>query len=473
MFRGWRWGGMLLGLLLPGCAHYAPQPLDPAATTAQLDSRRLDDPGLKQFLEQNLGTHLDRWPPQPWELPELTLVAFYYQPRLEVARAEWQATAAEVKTAGGRPNPTIAVTPGYDTTTAIPSPWFPAVNFDVPLETAGKRSKRIAAAQQRSAAARWQVIETAWQVRSQVRGSLLEVTVAEQRAGLLQLQVQTQQQLVHRLQQRLEAGAISRPELTTAQTALQHSEADLADARMRVAEARPRLAAALGLSTPALAGAEFGFEFPEPEPALTSAAARRMALQSRADILAALADYAAAEADLRLEIARQYPDIHLNPGYQYDQGDNKWSLGLTVELPLLNRNEGPIATATARRQLAAAKFTALQAQVIGDIDTAVAGWQAARASQKNIAALVAAAQKQLRAVTAQKRAGAADQLDVLAAQAEANNAALTQLDYEAQYQAKVGALEDALQRPADALAAALAAALAGTPEAPNRTPSKP
>jgi outer membrane protein TolC len=35
-------------------------------------------------------------------------------------------------------------------------------------------------------------------------------------------------------------------------------------------------------------------------------------------VLAALADYAASEAALRLEIAKQYPDIHLNPGYQLD-----------------------------------------------------------------------------------------------------------------------------------------------------------
>jgi broad specificity phosphatase PhoE len=30
------------------------------------------------------------------------------------------------------------------------------------------------------------------------------------------------------------------------------------------------------------------------------------------------------------EIAKQYPDIHLGPGYQYDQGVNKWTLGFSV-----------------------------------------------------------------------------------------------------------------------------------------------
>lgn len=57
---------------------------------------------------------------------------------------------------------------------------------------------------------------------------------------------------------------------------------------------------------------------------------RRQAVLNRADILAALAEYA----------ARQYPDAHLNPGYEFDQGDNKWILGLSLELPLRTPNGG-------------------------------------------------------------------------------------------------------------------------------------
>jgi outer membrane protein TolC len=97
-------------------------------------------------------------------------------------------------------------------------------------------------------------------------------------------------------------------------------------------------------------------------------------LQGRSDIQSALAEYAAAEADLQLQIAKQYPDVHLSPGYQYDQGDNKWSLGVTFELPLLNQNQGPIAEARARRLESAARFTELQAKVIGEIDRASAAY---------------------------------------------------------------------------------------------------
>ena len=438
--------------LLAGCVHYQPQPLAPEKSAAQLEARQLDDAGLRTFVEKNLGRPLAGWPPQRWNLELLTLAAYYYQPDLDVARAQWRVVQAGEKTAGGRPNPTLALTPGYNTTTAIPSPWFPAVNLDIPLETAGKRGKRIAEARELSNSARWNIVTTAWQVRSNVRAALLDLEVASQRAGLLEKQFAAQQVIVKMLQQRFMAGAISRPEITTAQIALNKTQLDLSDAESKRAAARSRLAGAIGVSVAVLDGVELKYDFLQQAPAeLTSAEARRVALQSRSDILGALADYAAAEADVRLEIAKQYPDVHLNPGYQYDMGDNKWSLGLTFELPLLNQNQGPIAESEARRKLSAAKFTALQAQVIGEIDRAVAGYDVAQKQLLTGNDLLDAQRQQQKSAEAQLQAGAADQLDLLSAQLEFSAASLVQVDNAAQLQRALGALEDALQRPADSI----------------------
>jgi outer membrane protein TolC len=443
-------------LILAGCAHFQPQPISPAKTAAQLEARRLDDAGLKKFLEQNSNDELKTWPVKQWDLDLLTLAAFYFHPNLEVARAQWQLAEAGIKTAGGRPNPTLSVTPTYNTTTFAPSPWGPSVNLDVPIETMGKRGKRIAEAQKLSESARFSFISAAWQIRSGVRGSLLAYKMAGRRAELLQKQLDAQQQIVQRLQQRFDAGTISRAELTLPQIALNKTQIDLSDAQSQQAEARSRLAEALGLSAVALDGGEFDFDFsPHPVEQLTSGDARRVALQSRSDILAALADYAAAEDNLRLEIAKQYPDVHLNPGYQFDQGDNKWSLGLTVELPILNQNQGAIAEAAARRKLNAAKFIALQAQVIGEIDRAVAGWRVAESQLKAGNKLLAVQQQSKKSAEVQVQAGAADELDRLNAELEFDSAALVQLDSETKSQTALGALEDALQRPADSIAAAI------------------
>ena len=353
-------------------------------------------------------------------------------------------------TAGQRPNPMLNVTPGYNTTTFAPSPWIPLGYLDVPMETAGKRGHRRAQAAQLAAAARLNVATAAWQVRSNLRSSLLDLAAAEQRAALLQTPIALQEKIVQRLDQQVQAGAIASSEAATFRIALAKARLDLAEARRLRADARARVAEAIGVPLRAVEGLQAPV-YPDITPKLaselTSAEARRAALQSRPDILATLAEYAASQAALQLEIAKQYPDVHLQPGYQYDQGDNKWTLGLTVELPVLHQNQGPIAEATARRREAAARFNALQAKVMAEIDRTVAVFQISETNSVALRSLAEELAKRTESVAAQFRAGAADQLDLLNAQLESASAALVQLDGQIKLQQAVGALEDAVQRP--------------------------
>ena len=138
---------LLAGGLVCGCAHYVAKPVSPEQTASALENRTLNDPGLRSFLETNLQRDPADWPPRSWDFEMLALAAFYYHPDLEVARAQWDVARAGIQTAGGRPNPTLSVAPGYNFNhiNAAPglSPWFPVVSLDVPIETAGKRGDRI------------------------------------------------------------------------------------------------------------------------------------------------------------------------------------------------------------------------------------------------------------------------------------------------------------------------------------------
>jgi outer membrane protein TolC len=447
-------------MILVGCAHFQPQPIAPEKTAALLEARRLDDAGLKEFLGQNLGREMLEWPVTNWSFKELELVAYYFHPGLEVARAQWLVAQAGLKTAGVRPNPSVSVSPGYDS--QIPgnySPWLVPVTLDVQVETAGKRGIRLAEAEKISESARWNYVSAIWQIRAAVRAALLDFNTAFRRVDLLETQFAAQMEIVKLLQGRFDSGAISRPELTTAQIVLNRTQLDLSDAKSKKSDARSRLAQSLGLTGAALDGENFNFDFsPGNASGLSSADARQIALRSRADILAALADYAAAEADLRLQIAKQYPDLHFGPGYAWNSGnagDNQWSLGLTVELPVLDQNQGPIAEAEARRKLSAAKFVELQSQVIGDIDRAVAGFRVAQDQMQAGKAILAAERQQLKSAEAQLEAGVADQIDSLNARMALSSALLAQIDNESKFLAAYGMLEDALQRPADSIAAGI------------------
>ena len=122
-----------------------------------------------------------------------------------------------------------------------------------------------------------------------------------------------------------------------------------------------------------------------------------------------------------------------------------------AELPVLNRNRGPIAEAKAKRAQAAAKFLSLQAQVIGEIDRALAARAASQEQLRQIDALLQAHRQHVQAVQAAVNAGGADQLQLSSARSEVALAEVARLDAAIKVQQSLGQLEDAVQVPFDAL----------------------
>jgi outer membrane protein TolC len=441
-----------VSLALVSCARFHSKPLSASANADALESRSLTNAALKAILEKNLHRNFDNWPEVEWDFDMLTLAAFYYHPSLEVARAQWAVAQGGEKTAGQRPNPTLTVTPTYNFTTLVPSPWDPVGSIDVPIETAGKRRHRRAQAAALSAAAKLNIASAAWTVRSGVRSGLMDLATAGQRETALEKQVSVQEEILRRQEQQAALGEIAPSESLAVRIALQKSRLDLADARRQRVEARARMAEAIGVPLRALYEVRLAPGSPENVRSmadLTTSEVRRTALQTRPDILAGLAEYAASQSALQLEIAKQYPDVHLQPGYEFDQGDSKWSLGFTVDLPVLNQNQGPIAEAQARREEAAARFNALQAKVLAEIDSAIEVFRISETNSTTLRTFTEAQAKRRDSVAAQLKAGAVDQVELLNAQFEFATAEVVQLEGEIKLQQAAAALEDAVQRPLD------------------------
>ncbi len=443
---------LVLGMGMAGCARFHPQPLSPSQTAVEIEARRLDGPEFRRFLETNLSHPLAEWPPKSWDFEMLTLAAFYYHPSLDVARANWAVALGGDKTAAQRPNPVLSAVPGWSFDPASGSDfthWLPGVSLDVPIETAGKRGYRIAQARHLSESARLDIITAAWQVRSNLRTSLIGLYGARQRDLLLQRQLALQDRIVQSSEQRFQVGAIASGELGLVRIARDRARVDWLDARRMSAEALSKVADTIGVPAGALDGLELSENlFPTvPVAELTSAGLRRRALVGRSDILGLLEDYAASQSALQLEVARQYPDIHLGPGYQYDQGNQKVTLGLTMDLPVLSQNQGPIAEAAARRNLAAARFIELQTRVMNQIDSAVTSYRATAQQVATLESVQTAQEKQSEQMGEQEKAGEAEPLDTLNARVEVSVAELAALDGRLRLQQALGALEDAVQQP--------------------------
>src|SRR5208282_1955014 len=236
-----RWMFLVPILVVGGCTTFHPEPISPEKNAAAFDARSLTNASLRTFLETNHIT--GPWARRSWDLNALTLVAFYYQPALAEARAQWASARAAQITAGERPNPTVGFTPTYDTTT--PPPWIYGLTWDIPIETAGKRGKRIAEAEHLSEAQRWNFVSAAWQVRSRVRTALLNLYAARETEALLARQESAQNNVVRLLEGQLAAGAVSDFEVTQARIALDTTRLARQDADGQRRQARVQLANAL------------------------------------------------------------------------------------------------------------------------------------------------------------------------------------------------------------------------------------
>jgi len=434
------------GCLLTGCAaqRYRPAPIVPSASASQFESRSLADTGLRSFEERSLGYTVSPWPPNAWDLQALSLAALYFNPSLDLVRARLATAKGAVVTASARPNPTFDFTPG------APSPYLLTQDFLFAIETAGKRRLRAQIATNLSDAAWFDLADSAWTVLMGVRLALLNYLVASQNLDLLRSEQKSREDQVAILEQVLSAGEITRFDVDLARIELSKTTVAIRTAEGQVADTKAALATAIGLPMTALDGIEFSWPEMDKPPAAASLSAdqvQRDAVLNRLDIRRALAQYAAAEAILHLEIAKQYPNFNIGPGYTYEERNSFFTVGFSTSLPVLNRNQGPIAEAAGRRKEAAAAFLQTQAQVIEKSERALAVYKAALNEVAEAQSLYRLQEAQVRRVQENIRAGADYQLSLDGAQIQASVLVRSQLDALARAQRALGDLEDAVQRP--------------------------
>ena len=431
----------IISLYLASCVEFKSRSLSADGSSSAFANRSLTDSGLDGFLvKQKSGRGA-------WNLDRLALVGAYFQGDVAVARAEAEQAAAGIQTAGQMPNPVLSFSPGYNSSSKGISPWIMSPTLDVTIETAGKRGQRLASARAKAEAAQLRVAAAAWDTRSKIRKAMLELYAAGENTMLLQAEVALHEAAVGKLQAQVTVGESPGFELTQERLGLSRAMLALHDAEKLAATSQAQLASAVGVSSAALSAVTVDFSAFKSLPSTPGTGTRRRALTHRADLLAALADYAAADADLRLEIAKQYPDIHLNPGYEFDQGDDKWHLGFGVELPILNQNRGPIAEAEAKRKTAGAKFEAKQQAVFGEIETALASYRAGNAKVATAAKLADEAAHASDTTGRMVEAGELAPLDLTRRRIEASAAKLSLLEARIQAQQAAGELEAALQVP--------------------------
>jgi outer membrane protein TolC len=279
---------------------------------------------------------------------------------------------------------------------------------------------------------------------------LLDYFLAVRELELLRTEERIRSDSVHLLEARFNVGEAARPELDAVRVDLSALSVELRTAEGRLWETKTALATAIGIPESALEEVNFswpGLDNLSPTESLSQEQIQRTAVLNRLDVRRGLAEYGATEANLQLEIAKQYPDIQLGPAYDFDEGHNKFSLGLGITIPLFNRNQGPIAEANARRKQEAANFLATQARAIGESETAFGIYKTALKEVADTEKRTQLQQTRERMASNSVLRGESDRL--MLSQVLLEGVAVQKARLRALYHAQAawGSLEDAVQRP--------------------------
>lgn len=295
----------------------------------------------------------------------------------------------------------------------------------------------------------------AWQVHRQVRDARQAWMVGAQRVDLAEAVWRARREEADAWRSRLAHGAADAREADRARQFELEAAQDAEAARAAERGLRGALAAAVGLGAAQAASMVLARDdLLAPSPPLAGAGSprwREAALLDRLDVRAGVARYAAADAALRLELARQLPELVLKPGWAWDQGDRRWSLGVGLSLPAVGGNRAGIQQASARRDAEAARFAVLQAQALGELEAARAAAEAARGDLLQSQTHITTAGGALQRVQRRLAAGSADRLEVIEARRGVLDAQRKVLAARAAEAAARAALEDVLQRPLEAL----------------------
>jgi len=415
--------------LLAACVSVRPVSLTARDASAKFEARRLDDAGLRHFAAQPAAGFAS-WPPDDWDSRALEVAALYFSPSLAVARAKWQLAEAAITTVGEFRNPSLNLSTQYVSNAAAGVPaWVIAASLVQIVETAAKRDFRVTRARYLAEAARLDALNAAWQTVGAVNRALLGIAIARHRMVALNHKVAALSALADIAEKRLEAGLGSSLALSAARNALSKAVIEREAAATAVTDTRHQLASAVGVPVERLPLDRLPLEVEVRtlSPNLVDKM-REHATLNHADLLARLAAYAASDTALQLEAASQYSEIELGPGYEYDQGSHKWGLSLGVQVPIFNQHRGAIGEALAARRQAAEEFLASQARVIGDVDSAVADYDAAIRREQLAAQLLRREAERLAGRQALFDRGEIDRAGLLVEKVEVADAELAESD---------------------------------------------
>lgn len=374
--------------------------------------------------------------PERLSLVDALRIAAERNPSFLAAQNAVEIAQAGTLDAGLRLNPALTVeSEGYPLSAANRPAFFNdqelSIRFDQEIETAGRRRLRTDAAQASVTVAESQRRDRLRQLELEVRRAYFQTVLAQADRDVAQIALGEIDQVIMLNRARFQQGEISGAEVRRLQVERLRFADDVFTAELALRNARSALLSLMNL--PAL-GTPFEVIEPLEPPAdflrvnaiaiaadpaapIQSAALLQQALSSRPDLIAARQREQRADSETRLQRALRSPNVTVGGGYKRDFGTNAVVFGVTVPLPLSNRNQGGVARAEAERRLAANEAAAATTSVRLEVQQAVNALEINRQRVDYIRREYLTNAREARdIVLTSYRLGAADLIDFLDAQ---------------------------------------------------------
>ena len=370
--------------------------------------------------------------PAQLSLDEALRFARERNPSLAAARNSVEIAESRRIDAQVRPNPAFTFESGNYPLFEPPRPGFwdnqeLTLRVDQEIELAGRRGLRTQAAETGVASMEASFADQQRRLELDVRRSYFSVVLAKADVEVAQVALDEIDKVITLNRARNQQGEISGGEVRRIQVERLRFVDDLFNAQLALRNARSTLLALmnapdLGVEfdvTEALAAspATATIAPTPPGPPLDAAALRTQALALRPDLQAAQRDVQRADTETQLQRALRTPNITVGGGYRRDVGSNAVVFGVTVPLPLSNRNQGGVARAEAERRQAANLAAAAATTVLLDVQQAINATDVSRARVQYIEReYLTPARESRDIVLASYRLGSANLIDFLDAQ---------------------------------------------------------
>ena len=368
--------------------------------------------------------------PDKLTLTDAVRIAVARHPTVAASRNDIEIAQADRLTASRRLNPAFTWTAESYPLFQSPHPSFGngqelVTRVDQELEMAGRRRLRAGAAEVGVDIAGLRLKDRIRQLELDVRRAYFQVVLAKADMEVANGALGEIDRVIDLNRSRLTHGEISGAELRRLQVERLKFVDDVFAAELALRNTRAALLTLMNVSdltaqfdvTEELESPARGTEAISTAPPSDDAALRAQALAARPDALAAQREVGRADTETQLQRALRTPNITIGGGYKRDFGTNAVVFGLTVPLPLFNRNDGGIARADAARRQAENEQAAVALAVSLDVQQALNAVDINRQRVEYIERENLSNARQSRdIVQASYRLGAADLIDYLDAQ---------------------------------------------------------